>query len=41
MIDIICLTCGCYDSEYGCTMSGFDRSYDCPLCSDADDDESD
>lgn len=34
MIDRICLSCGCYDYEYGCTMSGFDMSPDCPLYSD-------
>lgn len=37
MIDIICLTCGCYDPEYGCTYSGLDRFFVCPLCSDPDD----
>lgn len=34
MIDRICLTCDCYDPDYECTMSGLDRSYACPLCSD-------
>lgn len=37
MIDIICLTCDFYDPDYECTMSGFDRAYACPLCSDPDD----
>ena len=37
MIDRICLTCDCYDPDYECTMSGLDRSYACPLCSDPDD----
>lgn len=42
MIDIICLTCDFYDPDYESTMSGLDRSYACPLCSDPDDiDESD
>ena len=38
MIDRICLTCDCYDPDYECNMSPLDRSYACPLCSDADDD---
>lgn len=26
-----CIRCGCYDSDYGCTMSSYDRWYACPI----------
>ena len=25
------ICCGCYDSDYGCTMFSYDRSYACPF----------
>lgn len=29
-----CLDCDCYDPDFGCTMSGIDREYACPLVDD-------
>lgn len=28
-----CLTCGCYDEDYGCTMPSVDMIYACSLYS--------
>ena len=28
-----CLTCGCYDEDYGCTMPSCDKWYACPVYS--------
>lgn len=30
-VDKICSSCDCYDEDYGCTMSSFDKQYACPL----------
>ena len=27
----VCLTCGFYDSDYGCNCSCFDKWYACPI----------
>lgn len=29
-----CLTCGCYDEDYGCTMPSVDMLYACSLYAD-------
>lgn len=31
MIDKRCLHCDCYDPDYECTMSAYDKYYACPL----------
>lgn len=33
-----CLSCDCYDDDFGCTMPSIDRSYACPLESEEEND---